>query len=167
MTKLSMTFYNISVNFVESYPEVKKMTQDTEMLNSIRKTTEMGAYGIRAVMEETRDPALYKELQAQLAEYEKIYDQADILLKDRGGQPQNVNPMAKMGSSMSAKMQIRMAKDPNAKVAELMMQGNTKGMIKSIHNNRTMGVLDPKVSSLSNRLLQTEQANIDTLKTFL
>ena len=143
------------------------MTNDTDMLNSIRKTTEMGAYGIRSVMEETGDPGLYKELQAQLSEYEKIYEEADALLKDRGGNAKNVNPMAKMGSSMSAKMKIRMAKDPNAKVAELMMQGNTRGMIKSIHNNRTMGVLDPKVSTLSNRLLQTEQANIDTLKTFL
>ncbi len=137
------------------------------MLNSIRKTTEMGAYGIRAVMEETQDPALYKELKAQLSEYEKIYDEADALLKDRGGTAKNVNPMAKLSSSMTAKMQIRMSKDPNAKVADLMMQGNTKGMIKSIHNNRTMGVLDPKVSNLSNRLLQTEQANIDTLKTYL
>ncbi len=143
------------------------MTNDTDMLNSIRKTTEMGAYGIRSVMEETGNPELYKELKSQLAEYEKIYEEADTLLKDRGGKAQNINPMAKMGSSMSAKMKIRMAKDPNAKVAELMMQGNTRGMIKSIHNNRTMGVLDPKVSTLSNRLLQTEQANIDTLKTYL
>ena len=143
------------------------MTNDTDMLNSIRKTTEMGAYGIRAVMEETGNPELYKELKAQLTEYEKIYEEADALLQDRGGKAENVSPMAKMSSSMSAKMKIRMSKNPNAKVAELMMQGNTKGMIKSIHNSRTMGVLDPKVSGLSNRLLQTEQANIDTLKTFL
>ncbi len=143
------------------------MNNDTQMLNSIRKTTEMGAYGIRTVMEETGDPSLYQELKDQLAEYEKIYDEADSLLRDRGGKAENINPMAKMGSMVSSKMKIRMSKNPNAKVAELMMQGNTKGMIKSIHNNRTMGVLDPKVSNLSNRLLQTEQSNIDTLKTYL
>ena len=143
------------------------MNNDTQMLNSIRKTTEMGAYGIRTVMEETGVPNLYQELKDQLAEYEKIYDEADSLLRDRGGKAENINPMAKMGSMVSSKMKIRMSKNPNAKVAELMMQGNTKGMIKSIHNNRTMGVLDPKVSNLSNRLLQTEQSNIDTLKTYL
>ena len=143
------------------------MTNDVEMLNSIRKSTEMGIYGIRTVMEETGDPRLYQELMNQRSEYEKIFDEADTLLQDRGGKAEKVNPMAKVGSSMSAKMKIRMAKDPNAKVAELMLEGNTKGMIKSIHNNRTMGVLDPKVSSLSHRLLQTEQANIDTLKGYL
>ena len=41
------------------------MTNDTDMLNSIRKTTEMGAYGIRAVMEETGNPELYKEFVRQ------------------------------------------------------------------------------------------------------
>ncbi len=143
------------------------MTNDVDMLNSILKSTEMGIHGIRTVMEETGDPQLYNELQNQKAEYERIYDEADTLLQDRGGTPERINPMAKLGSSMSAKMKIRMSKNPNAKVAELMMEGNTKGMIKSIHNNRTMGILDPKVSSLSHRLLQTEQANIDNLKGYL
>ena len=143
------------------------MTNDIQMLNSIRKSTEMGIYGIQTVMAETSDSALYKELCNQLTEYEKIYEEADDLLRDRGGNPQSINPMAKLGSSMSAKMKIRMAKNPDAKVAELMLQGNTKGMIKSIHNHRTLNVLDPKVSTLSNRLLQTEQSNIDTLKTYL
>lgn len=143
------------------------MTEDVEMLNSIRKSTQMGCYGIKTVMEETRSPELYKELKSQLEEYEKIYDEADTLLRNKGGKEKNINPMAKMGSSMSAMMKIRMAKDPNAKIAELMIQGNTKGLIKSIHNNRTMGVLDPKVKALSNRLLQSSQANADSMKGFL
>ena len=143
------------------------MINDMDMLNSIRKSTEMGAYGIQTVLDETADSGLYKELQSQLTEYEKILDEADSLLRDRGGIAKNINPMAKVGSFMSAKMKVRMAKDPNSKVAELMMQGNTRGMIKSIHNNRTMDVLDPKVKALANRLLQTEQSNIDTLKEYL
>ena len=39
--------------------------------------------------------------------------------------------------------------------------------VKSMQNLRAMGVLDPKVSSLSTRLLQTEQANIEEMKHFL
>ena len=68
---------------------------------------------------------------------------------------------------MTSKMRIRSSADPTSKIAELMLQGNTRGMIKSMHNIRTMGILDPKISSLSNRLLQTEQANIDQMKQFL
>jgi hypothetical protein len=143
------------------------MNNDIQMLNSIRKSTQMGCYGTKTVMEETSDPQLYRELKSQLEEYEKIYDEADSLLRDRGGKAKDIPAIAKYSSGMSAMMKVRMAKNPNAKVAELMMQGNTKGMIKSIHNNRSLGILDPKISTLSNRLLQTEQMNIDTLKQYL
>ena len=46
-------------------------------------------------------------------------------------------------------------------------------MLRSIRQSTEMGcsgiraVLDPKVSSLSTRLLQTEQANIEEMKHFL
>ncbi|MBR4307957.1 MAG: hypothetical protein IKT58_00020 [Oscillospiraceae bacterium] len=143
------------------------MKMDIELLNSIRKATQMGVYGIEAVMDETGNPELYRELHGQLEEYERISEEADRLLAEHGGQPKNIGPLAHYGSSLSAKMKIRMAKDKDAKVVELMMQGNTKGMIKSIHNNHTMSILDPKVSGLSNRLLQTEQSNIDSLKQYL
>ena len=42
-----------------------------------------------------------------------------------------------------------------ARIAEMLVQGNTRGMVKSMQNLRAMGVLDPKVSSLSTRLMPT------------
>ncbi len=167
---MSIILVEISHNFVaitQAMREVMEMEQDVEMLNSVRKATQMGCYGIRSVINECADRNLREELGAQLREYEQIFSESDAMLRDRGDAAKNINPMAKYGSMMSSKMKIRMSKDPSAKVAELMIQGNTRGMMKSIHNLRTMGVLDPKVSSLSNRLLQTEQANIDTLKQYL
>ena len=167
---MSIILVEISHNFVaitQAMSEVIAMEQDVEMLNSVRKATQMGCYGIRAVVDECPDRNLREELTAQLREYEQIFSESDAMLRDRGDEAKNINPMAKYGSMMSAKMKVRMSKEPSAKVAELMLQGNTRGMMKSIHNLRTMGVLDPKVSSLSNRLLQTEQANIDSLKQYL
>ena len=152
---------------MQAKAEVIEMQQDISMINSIRKSTQMGCYGIQAVINEGGDRNLHAELESQLREYEQIYTEADTLLREHGGEAKNVHPLAKYGSMMSAKMKIRTSKDPSAKVAELMLQGNTRGMIKSVHNLRTMGVLDPKVSSLSNRLLQTEQANIDQLNQYL
>ena len=143
------------------------MTNDIEMLNSIRKSTEMGIYGIQTVMEETADLSLCRELSSQLEEYEKIYEEADDLLRDRGGKAKNVNAMAKLGSSLSARMQIRMAKDPTAKVAELMLQGNTKGMIKGLKNLHQYNKQDHLVKALSQKLLDCENANIRQMQGFL
>ena len=143
------------------------MQNDISMLNSIRRTTEMGRYGIETVMDETQDHEFQAALRSQLQEYESIYAEADQLLRERNGKPRNINPLARYGSALSSKMKVRGSSDPTSKIAELMLQGNTRGMIKSVQNIRTMGVLDPKVSGLSNRLLQTEQANIDQMKGFL
>ncbi len=143
------------------------MENDVSMLNSIRQTTEMGCYGIKTVMNETLNRDFRNALRSQMSEYERIYDEADRLLHDRGGKAKSINPMAKYGSAMASKMRARVSTDPTAKIAEMMLQGNTRGMIKSMHNIRTMGVLDPKVASLSRRLLQTEQANIDQMKQYL
>ena len=143
------------------------MEQDISMLNSIRKATQMGCYGIQSVLDETDDRDIRKELNSEYREYSLIFNQADMLLQERGSKGKDVHPLAKMGSAMSSKMRVRASRDPVSKIAELMVQGNTRGMIKSMHNIRNMGVLDPKVSSLANRLLQSEQANIDSMKQFL
>lgn len=143
------------------------MENDMNMLNSIRKTTQMGCIGINAVLNETRNQEFQEALRSQLREYDEIYNEADRLLRERGGQVKSVHPLVKQSSVLSSRLRVRASEDTTSKIAELMLQGNTCGMIKSMHNIRTMGILDPKVSSLSNRLLQTEQANIDQMKQYL
>ena len=137
------------------------------MLNAIRQTTEMGCYGIKSVLNETANREFRGALRAQYDEYAQIYEEADRLIRERGGRIKDLNPMAKYGSAMTSKMRVRASIDPTAKIAELMLQGNTRGMIKSMHNIRTMGTLEPRVASLSRRLLQTEQNNISQMKHYL
>lgn len=167
---MSILLVQFSHNFAgmrQDIFEVITLENDVAMLNSIRQATQMGCYGIKVVMNETANRDFRAALRQQHAEYEEIYSEADRLLRERGGKVRDIHPLAKYGSAMSSKMRIRSSVDPTAKIAELMLQGNTRGMIKSMHNIRTMGVLDPKVSSLSNRLMQTEQANIDQMKQYL
>ena len=143
------------------------MGNEVSMLNSIRRTTQMGCYGIEVVLDETVNRKFRNALREQHKEYEEIFEEADRLLNERGGKVKDINPFAKYGSAISSVMRVRASTDPTAKIAEMMLQGNTRGMIKSLNNIRTMGMLEPKVATLSRRLLQTEQANIDQMKQFL
>lgn len=142
------------------------MQQDVEMLNQIRKTTKMGQVGIHAVMKGGINTEFHDALKSQLQEYDAIYHEADSLLKQRDGEEENLSPLAIWGSTMASRMKMK-ADGSVSKMAEMMIEGNTKGMIKSIQSIRSMGVLDPKVSALSNRLLQTEISNIAQMKGFL
>lgn len=142
------------------------MQQDQQMLNQIRQTTKMGQVGIQAVLGSTSNESFRNALASQLAEYNLLYQQADQLLQEHGGTRKNLNPLAAWGSTMASKMKLK-TDDSVSRIAQMMVEGNTKGMIKSIQSIRSMGVLDPKVSALSHRLLQTEQANIDQMKGYL
>ncbi len=142
------------------------MNQDTQMLQQICKSTQMGQSGIRSVMDSAKEPAMKQALASQLREYDAIHHQADRLLRDRGESAQQIPAMVLSFSRMGA--QVRLARDStSSKIAEMMIEGNTKGMVKSMRQNRALHALDPKVSSLSNRLLQTELANIEQMKPFL
>lgn len=143
------------------------MHKDCEMLNEIRKITQMGCFGIQAVLPQSSDAALTKALKTQLTEYERIGKEADALLRAHGGKEKNLPPMVKYANAMTSKLRTRLADDPNGKIAEMMLQGNTRGMVKSIRSGRTLPTLDPKVACLSARLLQTEQENIDCMKLYL
>ena len=143
------------------------MGNEISMLNSIRRTTQMGCYGIEVVLDETVNRNFRNALREQHKEYEEIFEEADRLLNERGGKVRDINPFTKYGSAVSSVLRVRASADPTAKIAEMMLQGNTRGMIKSLNNSRTMGMLEPKVATLSRRLLQTEQANIDQMKEFL
>ena len=142
------------------------MNHDTQMLQGICKSTEMGQSGIRSVMKSAKDPAMQRALASQLREYDAIHHQADRLLQGRGESAKRIPGMAIAFSRMSAGM--KMARDSSSSaIAEMMIQGNTKGMVKSMRQNRALHALDPKVSGLNNRLLQTELSNIEQMKAFL
>ena len=49
----------------------------------------------------------------------------------------------------------------------MMIQGNTMGMTKSLRQMRTYASEDGRVKDLADKLLQTEEANIQQMKGFL
>lgn len=144
------------------------MQNEIEMLRSIRQSTEMGCSGIRAVLPEAQNPAMQSALRSQWKEYDSIYAEADRLLRERGVRLSGVNPLAKYGSMLTAKLRVRSSRNTTARIAEMLVQGNTRGMMQEYAEPaRPWACWTPKVSSLSTRLLQTEQANIEEMKHFL
>lgn len=138
---------------------------DEKRLQQIRKSAQMGCFGIDCVMDAAQHPALAQTLAQQKAEYGEIFAQADALLKERGQKGRDIGAGAKTGSRMMAALRLR-TPDRDAKIAEMMVQGNTRGMIQS-YRARRMGGEDARVRALSEKLLQTELHNVEQMKKFL
>lgn len=142
------------------------MINNVEMLNYIRQNVEMGIHGITHILDKVSDDRLKTALEDQRREYGKIYGAADKAIRQLGHQPVHVDKIAKIGSDMSTVFKT-MADGSDSKIAEMMIQGNTMGAIKIM---RKLGSYDGDsrdIHNLANKLLDTEQSNIDQMKQFL
>lgn len=142
------------------------MITDTELLNYIRQTSMMGRDGIDVVMKYSACQPLTDALRQQRAEYGEICESATRMLARRGGQPEPLPMGAKMGLSMS-RTKNAFSPPSASQIAEQMISGNTKGVIKSIQHHRQYMGRDERVTDLSKKLLETEQSNIEQMKPFL
>ena len=88
------------------------------------------------------------------------------MLHQRGHTEEELSTMAKLSSQVMTTMKTINDKSPS-KIAELMIKGNTMGVTQSIKNINDYQNGDERILDLSNKLLQTEQNNIEQMKQFL
>lgn len=142
------------------------MNNSKEVLSSILKTTQMGQVGIRSVMRGAVRPGLKNALKSQLKEYDSIEREAYSIAASRGWELEALDPAAKTMAGLMARAQLSFS-GTDSKIAAMMIQGNTRGMIKSIKNMHQYKMKDSPVSILSQRLLDCENANIQQMQGFL
>ena len=143
-----------------------KMKSNKEVLSSLLKTTQMGQIGIRSVLEEEMKPELRRAMESQLREYDAIESQAHSIAAERNWVLPELNPSIRFMTDRMTKMKLSYG-EVNSKIAEMMIRGNTSGVIKGLKNLHQMEQQDDSVSALSLKLLDTESANVDQMKTFL
>ena len=76
------------------------MITETELLQYIHKTAEMGCEGILSVMEYAEGSAMQNILRGQLESYRGLEQNAEKLLLDYGQNAQDVGAMAKTSARM-------------------------------------------------------------------
>ena len=109
------------------------MTNSKEILSSVLKTTQMGQIGIRSVLDTSMRPALRKALESQLHEYDSIETEAHSIATQRGWELKELDPGIRMMTDMMTRMKLH-GRNTDSKIAGMMIQGNTRGMIKGLKN---------------------------------
>ena len=137
-----------------------------DMLSSIVKTVQMGQVGIRSVRDTPMKQELQEALDSQLREYDAIETEAQNIAQERGWKLQELNPAIRAMSELLYRMQL-MGGNYDSKIAGMMIQGNTRGVITGMKNARQHQNRDGRITALSEKLLKTEDRNIDQMKPFL
>ena len=142
------------------------MKGSKEILSSLLKTTQMGQIGIRSVLDTSKRPALRKALESQLQEYDSFETEAHTIASQRGWELEELDPGVRMMTDMMTRMRLH-GRNTDSKIAGMMIQGNTKGMIKGLKNIHQFANQDSQVQILSQKLLDCETANIRQMQGYL
>ena len=142
------------------------MKTNREILSSVLKTTQMGQIGIRSVMDAAVQPDLRQALGQQLLEYDRIETEAHSIASQRGWDLRELDPAIQAMTDVMVRMKLSKA-NPDSKIADLMIQGNTKGMVKGLKNLHRSDGRDNRIQTLSQKLIDTETNNIRQMRPFL
>lgn len=142
------------------------MKDSKDILSSLLKTTQMGQVGIRSVEGAANGEQLKKALKDQLNEYNKIEQETYALAAQRGWKLAELNPMARTMADMASRSKLMYNKN-DSRIAEMMVQGNTRGVIKSLKNLHRYHQNDGQVTAMAQKLLDCENNNIKQMEGFL
>lgn len=145
---------------------VMNMKESKELLSSILKTTQMGQVGIRSVLDSNMRPTLRKALESQLTEYDSIETEAHCIASSRGWQVPELDPMIRTMADMMTRVRLK-GGNTDSKIAGMMIQGNTRGMIKSLKDLHQYNKQDHQIKALTQKLLDCENANIRQMQGYL
>jgi hypothetical protein len=126
----------------------------------------MGQVGIRSVEKAAEGQQMKKALKSQLREYDKIEQETYDLARQRGWQLAELNPMARTMADMASRSKL-MYNKCDSRIAEMMVQGNTRGVIKSLKNLHRYHQNDGQVTAMAQKLLDCEYNNIKQMEGFL
>lgn len=142
------------------------MKGSKDLLSSVLKTTQMGQIGIRCVLKSPLNASLRNELRSQLQQYDAIEQEAQSIASTRGWTLEELDPAVKVMARMMTRAKLKFG-NADSKTAAMMIQGNTRGMIKSLKNMHQFSGNDERVSRISQKLLDYETANIRKMQGFL
>lgn len=142
------------------------MKDSKQLLTAVLHTTQMGQTGIRSVQQKAVRPGLKQELKEELAQYDAMEKETLALAKQRGWHLANLNPgIRKMADMMS---RARLASgEVDSKIAGILIQGNTRGMILGTKNLHRADSSDCQVVQLTQKLLDRQCVNIENARRFL
>lgn len=142
------------------------MKTDEQLLSSLIKTVQMGQVGIRCVMDKAVTCRLHETLHDQLEQYDAIEKKAYDLATRRGWLVGALDPSVERMASAMTRMRL-LGGEVDSKIAGMLVQGNTKGMIKSLRDLHRTHPIDGQVAALARNLVEREKENIQVATEFL
>ncbi len=142
------------------------MKRGQQFLSALLKTIQIGQVEIRSVLDTSMCSNLRNTLEAQLREYDSMETEVYRIALQRGWDLPNLDPGRKFLSDRITRFKLN-GRNTDSRIADILIQGNTKGMILGFRNLHQFDGQDHQIRILSQKLLDCETAHIRQMQFFL
>ena len=142
------------------------MKENLEFLSALLKTIQTGQVEIRSVLDTPLCSGLRSTLESQLREYDSIETEAFTIALQRGWELPELDPGRRFLKDRVTRLKLN-GRGTDSRIADLLIQGNTKGMIQGLRNLHRFSGQDHQIRILSQKLLDCETAHIRQMQAFL
>lgn len=145
------------------------MDENIELLEYVYKNSEMGVFTIKTLLKDLneKENKIKKLADDQMKEYNKFQDEAKKLIKKNKYELKTSGLMAKMGSAMGIKKEVK-KDNSDASIAHMLTEGITMGIVDmetKLKNYKD--TVDKKIYNLAKDFLKFQQGEVEKLKEFM
>ena len=142
------------------------MNENKQHLSGLLRTIQIGQVEIRSVLDTSLGSSLRNTLKSQLREYDTMETEAYTIALQRGWELPELDPGRRFLRDRVIRMKLS-GGQPDSRIADLLIQGNTKGMIRGLRQLHQLEGQDQQIRILSQKLLDCETAHIRQMQSFL
>jgi len=142
------------------------MKPNQQFLSALLKTVQLGQVQIRSVLDTSMRSSLRNTLESQLQEYNSMETEAYTIALQRGWELTELDPGRRFLKDRMTRLKLNSSRR-DSRIADLLIQENTKGMIRGFRNLHQFDGLDHQIRILSQKLLDCETAHIRQMQGFL
>jgi hypothetical protein len=142
------------------------MNGNAELLNFIYQNSQMGVDTIEQLIGIVEDEEFKKQLESQYSEYKEIHNAAKLMLNKNGYDEKGIGAFDKIKTYLMINMQTLTDKT-TSHISEMLIIGSNMGVINAVKNIKKYQDAEPDIITLMERLLKSEENNIQKLKAFL
>lgn len=143
------------------------MSKSTELLEFVYQNARMGETALPLVIGMVSRPDLRTALSGQLMEYRAISGEAKAEMQRRGVKPKEPGGMKSAAAETALRLNT-LADQSSGHIAEMMIRSSTMGTVQMQKRiNACRYSAEPETLTLAERLLKTEENNIEQMKAFL
>lgn len=121
---------------------------------------------IRSILDTSMDPGLRSALEEQLREYDSMETEALTIALQRGWELSVLDPGRCFLTDKATRFRLN-CRNTDSVIADIMIQKNTKAMIRGLKNLHQFQDEDAQIRILSQKLLDCETASIRQLQQYL